>query len=72
MIEFVVYRHDTLDHSTEVFRSTSVVDSLKQFEDLYSQSPDVYDDTLELEMHVNEGEDYVTLIEVAHSRGTSL
>lgn len=67
MIEYVVYCHDSLDHSTELFRSTSVVDSLKQFEHYHSQSPDVYDDTLELEMQVNDGEDYVTLIEVAHS-----
>ena len=72
MIEYVVYLHDSLDHSTELFRSTSVVDSLKQFEHHHSQSPDVYDDTLELEMQVNDGEDYVTLIEVAHTRGTAL
>ena len=63
MIEFVVYVHDTLLHSVPMYRGTNIIEAFEEFEFQIHQTPEEYDECVELEMDVNDGEDYVTLCE---------
>ena len=47
MIKYGVYYHDQLDHVTQVFTSTSIVDAMKEF-DYQIKTRDVYDEGVEL------------------------
>ena len=63
MIEYTVTLHDTLWHSTELFSNTSIVEALKEFEYILRQPEDECDESLELEMVIDGGKEYVSLCE---------